>query len=75
MADDEKRISSEEAFHLVGEALSKIEARVDNHAVQLQNHQETLTAMADLVGIIRAAVIDLQIRAGVTPSGGSAPVN
>jgi hypothetical protein len=77
MADeqsDEKRISSEKAFNLVGSMLETIDARIDNHAAQLANHQETMTAMAALVEILRAAVADLQVRAGLRPSG-SAPVN
>jgi hypothetical protein len=77
MADEEKnekRISSEEAFHMVGATLEKLDARLDNHAKQLANHQETLTAMADLVSVLRSAVIDLQVRAGLNPNAGQ-PAN
>ena len=66
---DEKRISAEEAFHLVGEVLEKQTARIDNHAAQLANHQETLQAMSTLVEMVRAAVLDLQVRAGLKPDG------
>ena len=71
---DEERISIEQAFHLVGETLEKLDARLDNHAKQLANHQETLEAMAALVEVVRAAVLDLQIRAGLKPAG-AGPAN
>ena len=77
MADekaDEKRISAEEAFHRVGEVLEAHSAHIDNHAKQLANHQEILTAMSTLVEMLKVAVLDLQVRAGLKPTG-SEPVN
>jgi hypothetical protein len=59
MADEEKnekRISSEEAFHLVGATLEKIDARLDNHQAQLTNLLETVTAAAVLIETLKTAV-------------------
>jgi hypothetical protein len=67
MADEQKKITTEEAFHLVGETLEKVDLSLDNHAAQLANHQETLMAMSTLVDCLRTAVIDLQVRAGLKP--------
>jgi hypothetical protein len=53
---NEKRISSEEAFHIVGATLEKIDARLDNHAKQLANLLETVTAAATLIDILKTAV-------------------
>jgi hypothetical protein len=71
---NEKKITTEEAFHLVGETLAKLDARLDNHAEQLANHQETLTAAATLIDMLKTAVLDLQVRAGLKPAG-AGPVN
>jgi len=62
-----KRVSAEQAFHLVGEVLEKQGLRIDNHAEQLANHQEILTAVSTLIEMLRTAVIDLQVRAGLKP--------
>jgi archaellum component FlaC len=52
MADEPKRVSTEEAFHHVAEALGKLDSRLDNHDKQLTNHQETLMGMATLIDML-----------------------
>jgi hypothetical protein len=49
---EEKRISTEEAFHLVGGALEEYSLIISNHSKQLANHQETLMAMGALIDML-----------------------
>jgi two-component sensor histidine kinase len=67
MADEQKRVTTEEAFHQVAETIDLVSKRIDNQGKRLDNHDETLQAMATLVDMLRTAVIDLQVRAGLKP--------
>jgi len=43
------RITSEQAFHAVGEALEKLNLRIDNHTEQLKNQMEIIAAQQTLI--------------------------
>jgi hypothetical protein len=47
-----KRISTEEAFHMVGEALTEYSLIISNHSKQLANHQETLMGMGTSIDML-----------------------
>jgi hypothetical protein len=62
MAEEAKqvRVTTEEAFHAVGEALEKLSLRIDNHAEQLANHMEIIAAQGTLSDALIIDVKDLQ---------------